>query len=63
VKSIAPQPKTTNNYSFVFPAFFALAHLAFANADNLALAAADIFFLAFLTGLAVFALIFAHLAF
>jgi hypothetical protein len=35
------------NYSVVLPAFFALAHLALANADNLALAAADIFLLGF----------------
>jgi len=32
------------NYSVVLPAFFALAHLAFANAESLALPAAEIFF-------------------
>jgi hypothetical protein len=62
-----------SNHSFFFPAFLALAQRAFANADSLALAAALIVnFLAVLTteagltataGLALAALIFAHLAF
>ena len=51
------------NYSLLFPAFFALAHLAFANAESLALAAADIFRFGFRRALpAFFARIFAHLA-
>ena len=37
----------TNNYSLLFPAFFALAHLAFANAASLALPAADSFLLGY----------------
>jgi hypothetical protein len=51
------------NYSLLLPAFFALAHLALANADSLALAAADIFRFGFRRALpACFALIFAHRA-
>ena len=54
----------TTNYSLLFPAFLALAHLAFASATSLALPAAEIFLLGFWTGAAgAFApLIFAHLA-
>jgi ABC-type uncharacterized transport system permease subunit len=49
------------DHNFFFPVAFTFAHLAFANADSLALAAALIFLRAFFTGLA--ALIAAHLAF
>jgi hypothetical protein len=45
-KSIAPQ-STAKNYSVVFPAFFALAHLALAAAERAALPAALNFLLAF----------------
>jgi hypothetical protein len=53
------------NYSLLFPAAFALAHLALAAAEIAALPAALIFRLAFLAGLADGAvpLILAHLAF
>jgi hypothetical protein len=46
IKEPAPDPKPTN-YNLLFPAFFALAHLAFAEAANLALPAADILRLGF----------------
>jgi hypothetical protein len=62
-----------SDYNFFFPVAFTFAHLAFANADSLALAAALIvnFLAGFTTGagltatadLALAALIFAHLAF
>jgi hypothetical protein len=45
-KRARPQSET-NNYSLLFPASFALAHLAFANAESLALAAGLIFLLGF----------------
>ena len=52
------------NYSLLFPAFFALAHLALAAAESAALAAALNFLLGLRAGLADGAvrLIFAHLA-
>jgi ABC-type uncharacterized transport system permease subunit len=46
IKSIAPESKTPH-YSFVFPVFFALAHLALAAAEIAALPAALIFLLGF----------------
>ena len=54
----------TANYSVVFPAFLALAHLALIAAESAALAAAEKCFLAFFAGLTDGAvpLIFAHLA-
>ena len=45
-----PYPKT-NNYRLLFPDPFALAHLALANAESLALAAGLIFLLGFPTAL------------
>ena len=52
------------NYNLLLPAFFALAHLALARAESLALAAADIFRLGFSTRVPAFrARTLAHLAF
>jgi len=44
ITSVAPDQKT-GDYNLVFPAALAFSHRAFANCDNLALAAADIFLL------------------
>ena len=53
------------DYSLLFPAFLALAHLAFIASDLAFLTAAEILFLGFFAGLAQGAvpLILAHLAF
>ena len=57
---LTPKSKA-DNYHLLFPAFFALAHLALAAAETAALQAALLWILGFCAGLA--ALTLAHLAF